>query len=224
MSSPTPTPSVTVRGEARLSVEPEVADVHVTVLGRGRDRQTALERCTARQAEVSGVVSGAGDAVELVETTSVAVHPEHVEAGPPTSVATVQTRLTVVRLDAVADLLMALGELDDVDVFGPAWRLRPQSPAYEEARLAAVQDAMHRARQYARAFGAQLTAVLAVSESGLLGGGTRSAVPMAAAARFDMAEAAFDRSFDLAPARQEVHGTVEVRFAMSEPDQEVFRG
>jgi hypothetical protein len=29
---------------------------------------------------------------------------------------------------------------------------------------------------------------------------------------------------DLAPARQEVHGAVEVRFAMSEPDQEVFRG
>ena len=29
---------------------------------------------------------------------------------------------------------------------------------------------------------------------------------------------------DLVPARQEVHGAVEVRFMMSEPDQEVFRG
>jgi hypothetical protein len=43
---------------------------------------------------------------------------------------------------------------------------------------------------------------------------------MAAMARFESAEA----GFDLAPARQEVHGAVEVRFAMSLPDEEVFRG
>jgi uncharacterized protein YggE len=220
MSSPTPAPQVTVRGEAQLSVAPEIAEVWVTVRGRGRDRQTALERCRARQAEVSGVIAGAGDAVERVETTGVAVHPEPAEAGPATSVATVQTRLTVARLDAVGDVLLALGGVDDVDVFGPAWRLRPQSPVYEQARLAAVSDAVHRARQYARAFGAELVAVLAVSDSGLSGGGTRAAMPMAASARFEMAEP----SFDLEPARQEVHGTVEVRFAMSEPDQEVFRG
>jgi hypothetical protein len=42
---------------------------------------------------------------------------------------------------------------------------------------------------------------------------------MAAVARFESAQPAFD----LAPARQEVHGVVEVRVAMSEPEQEVFR-
>ena len=220
MSSATPVPQVTVRGEAQLSVEPEVADVDVTVRGRGRNRQTALERCQARQAEVAAVVTAAGDTIETVETTGVAVHPEPREGGPPTSVASVQTRVTVSQLDAVGDLLTALGALDDVDVFGPHWRLRPQSPVYEQARLAAVRDALHRARQYAGAFGAELTAVIAISDSGLSGGGTRFAAPMAAVARFEMAEPAFD----LAPARQEVHGTVEVRFAMSEPDQEVFRG
>jgi uncharacterized protein len=31
-------------------------------------------------------------------------------------------------------------------------------------------------------------------------------------------------ALDLAPAPQEVHGSVEVRFAMSAPDPEVFRG
>jgi uncharacterized protein YggE len=217
MTSPTPT--VTVRGEAQLSVEPEIAEISVTVRGRGRDRQTALERCTTRQAEVGAVVSAAGDVVERVETTGAAVHPEPAEGGPTTSVATVQTQLTVARLDAVGDLLMALGALEDVDVFGPAWCVRPQSPVYEQARLAAVRDAMHRARQYAGAFGARLTAVLAISDSGLSGGGTRFAMPMAAVARFESAQPAFD----LAPARQEVHGVVEVRFAMSEPEQEVFR-
>jgi hypothetical protein len=42
---------------------------------------------------------------------------------------------------------------------------------------------------------------------------------MASVARFDVG----DLRFDLSPARQEVHGTVEVRFTISQPDQEVFR-
>ena len=74
MSSPHP--QVVVRGEAVLLAEPEVADVHVAVRVRARDRQTALERCSARQAQVSAVVTAAGDAVEIVETTRVVVHLE----------------------------------------------------------------------------------------------------------------------------------------------------
>jgi uncharacterized protein len=131
----------------------------------------------------------------------------------------VHTRLTVGDLDAVGDLILALARLDDVDVHGPVWRLRPLSPVLEEARLAAVRDAVQRARQYARAFGAQLAALVAVSDAGL-GGGARFAAPVAAMARFESAEP----GFDLAPARQEVHGAVEVRFTLSPPDEEVFRG
>ena len=66
-------PQVVVRGEAMLVVEPEVADVDVTVRVRARDRQTALERCSARQDEVVAVVAAAGDAVEITETTGVSV-------------------------------------------------------------------------------------------------------------------------------------------------------
>jgi uncharacterized protein len=135
-------------------------------------------------------------------------------------VASVHTQVTVNRLDLAGELVVALGRLDDVDVSGPYWRLRTDSPAYERARLAAVQDAVHRARQYAGAFGAELTALLQVSDAGLSGGGFQVAGAMPAMARFESG----DISLDLTPGRQEVHGAVEVRFAMSEPDQEVFRG
>jgi hypothetical protein len=54
----------------------------------------------------------------------------------------------------------------------------------------------------------------------LAGGGLRVAEAMASMARFE----ASDGDLELSPARQEVHGVVEVRFAMSQPDQEVFRG
>ena len=123
------------------------------------------------------------------------------------------------RLDSVGDLVVALGRLDDVEVEGPVWRLRPDSPVVEQARLDAVHDAVRRGRQYAAAFGAELTALLEVSDTGLSSGGFRVAAAVASMAPFDG-----EPHLDLTPARQEVHGAVEVRFAMSEPDQEVFRG
>jgi uncharacterized protein YggE len=215
-----PTPQVVVRGEAVLHVEPELADIGVTVRVRARDRETALERCSARQDEVTATVAAAGDAVERVETTGLAVHLEvRDRRAPGEPVASVHTRLTVARLDAVGDLVVALGRLDDVDVSGPDWRLRPESEAAERARLEAVGDAVRRARQYAAAFGSELTELLEVSDVGMSGGGFRVAGAVSAMARFEAGEP----HFDLAPVRQEVHGAVEVRFAMSPPDLEVFR-
>ena len=221
MNLPDAVPQVVVRGEAMLLVEPEIAELGVTVTGRARDRQTALERCRARQNEVIAVVTSAGDAVETVETTGVSVHQEVRDGrwdGDP--VASLHTRMTLGRLDAVGDLVVALGRLDDVAVSGPSWRLRPESAALEQARLAAVRDAVHRARSYAAAVGSELTALLEIRDTGLAGGGFRVAEGMAAVGTFGGSEL----SLELTPARQEVHGSVEVRFTMSAPDQEVFRG
>jgi uncharacterized protein YggE len=225
MSSAVPAPTVTVRGEARLVVAPEIADLGVTVRVRARDRETALERCRDRQDQVTAAVHAAGDAVETAETTHVAVHPgSRPDGGPGDPVASQHTRLVIGRLDAVGDLVVAFGRLDDVDVSGPSWGLRADSPAYERARLAAVTDAVRRARAYAAAFGAELTALLEVSDAGM-SGGLRVAGSMAAVALSEPG----GLHLDLTPARSEVHGAVEVRFAMSAPDSglwstEVFRG
>ena len=218
MSSPVP--QVVVRGEAYLLVEPELADVGVTVRTRARDRDTALERCAARQAEVMAVVTAAGRAVEVVETVGVSVHLEvNDRRAPGEPVAAVHTRLVLGRTDAVGDVVVALGRLDDVAVDGPHWRLRPNSPAVERARLEAVADAVTRARHYAAAFGAELTGLLGISDAGLSDSGFPVAGAMTSMARFEGAP-----QLDLTPARQEVHGVVEVRFTMSEPDSSQWNG
>jgi uncharacterized protein YggE len=215
-----PSPQVVVRGEAVLLVDPEVADITVTVRTRARDRQTALERCAARQAEVTALVTSVEDAVEQHETTGASVHLEVGDRrAPGEPVASVHTQVTLNRLDLVGELFVALGRLDDVEVSGPHWRLRPDSPAAGRARLGAVRDAVRRAGQYAAAFGAELTALLEVSDVGLSGGGFRVAGAAESMARFDSS----DIHLDLTPARQEVHGAVAVRFTMSEPDLEVLR-
>jgi uncharacterized protein YggE len=216
---PNPAPSVSVRGESLLVVEPEFADLDVTVRARARDRQTALERCRAVQEQVTAAVRSAGPAVETAETAAVSVHLEYHHGGPGDPVASQHTRIRVVVLDAVGELVVALGRLDDVEVHGPSWGLRPDSPAHDDARLAAVSDAVRRARSYAAAFGAELTALLEVSDPGIAGSGVRVAGGMAA-----LSFEAGDLALDVTPMRSEVRGAVEVRFAMSEPEQEVFRG
>ncbi|RBY89314.1 SIMPL domain-containing protein [Blastococcus sp. TF02A-30] len=205
-----PDPQVVVRGEALVVVDPEVADLGITVRARARDRESALQRCAARQQEVRAVLDATAD-LEAAETAGVAVHPEAPDGGLPASVATVHTRVTVAP-GAVGDLVVALARLDDVEVSGPVWRLRPGSPAVERARLAAVDDAVHRARQYAAAFGARLSAVREIRDVGL--SDARVAGAVATMARFEVSEL----RLDLTPARQDVHGAVEVRFAMTEPD------
>jgi uncharacterized protein len=212
-------PQVVVRGEAVLTVPPEVADVVATVRVTARDRETALERCRAGMDSVAAVVARAGDAVETSETGAVSVAEQWQEKGPPQPTAIVETRLVLGRLEIAGDLVVALGRLDDVTVSGPFWRLRPDSPVHAEARLAAVQDGVRRARQYAAAFAAELVALVEVSDTGLPGGAPRVAQAAGAMARFE----ASDLTLDLTPGQQEVHGSVELRFVMSPPDPEVFR-
>jgi uncharacterized protein len=62
-------------------------------------------------------------------------------------------RITVRDFTVVGELVASLSDEDLVTVAGPWWALRPDSPVYRDARLAAARDAMVRAREYADAFG-----------------------------------------------------------------------
>src|SRR3954451_849461 len=77
MAGPAPIPQVIVRGEAVLTVEPELAVVEVTVRARGRDRGTALQRCSARQAEVNEAVISAGGGGEAAGMAPARGQPGH---------------------------------------------------------------------------------------------------------------------------------------------------
>ena len=212
-------PQVVVRGEAVLTVPPDVADVHVTVRARARDRQTALERCQVGLHSLAAVVAAAGDSVESEETTAVSVHLEQDERGLAGPVAVVESRLVLRRPEVAGDLVVDLARLEDVAVSGPWWRLRPENPAFEEARIAAVRDAVRRARRYAEAFGADITGLVEVADVGLSGGGLRFEDSTVGVAALEQG----GPRLDLTPGNQRVHGSVEVRFTMSPPDVEVFR-
>ena len=48
------------------------------------------------------------------------------------------------------------------------WALRPDSPVYRDARLAAARDAMVRAREYAEAFGGSIAGLIEAADAGLM--------------------------------------------------------
>jgi uncharacterized protein YggE len=109
---------------------------------------------------------------------------------------------------------MVLADQDLTTVHGPSWSLRPDSPAYGEARRAAIDDALRRAREYADALGARLVRLVELTDSGLSGDGGPQ--PMAFAMRAAVGGQE-QPQLELDPQRQTVHAAIEARFAISEP-------
>ncbi|MEU4370022.1 SIMPL domain-containing protein [Micromonospora chersina] len=206
-------PVVAVRGEAYREVAPELARFTVTATARDRDRETTLTRLAERTAAVRVLLDAAEPAVERRETGQLRVWPETKRSGERVVAyhGSVTTTVTVVDFTALGELMLRLADQEQVEVAGPWWSLRPDSPAYREARHAAIADALARAREYAEALGARVTALLELADTGLA-----AAPPMMAKAGFARAgEAAPELELD--PRPQPVQAAVEARFTISEP-------
>lgn len=206
-------PVVAVRGEAYREVAPELARFTVTATARDRDREATLTRLAERAAAVRVLLDAAEPAVERRETGQLRVWPETKRSGERVVAyhGSVTTTVTVVDFTALGELMLRLADQDQVELAGPWWSLRPDSPAYREARHAAIADALARAREYAEALGARVTALVELADTGLT-----TAPPMLAKAGFARgAEAAPELELD--PQPQPVQAAVEARFTISEP-------
>ena len=223
-------PVVSVRGEAVLEVEPEIAQLAVAVGARDKHRDDTLRRLDERSAAVLALVESFGDAVEHVQTDRVRIGPEFKDGKPNERIsgytAGIRHSLTVVGFTVLGDLVVRLAELEMVDVDGPWWRLRPASTRYREARMAAARDAVTRAREYAEALGSRLTALVELADTGLMSeqvapGGFPVAPAAAPMAMRSMASApARPVTLDLEPVRQVVRANVEARFRMAPPPED----
>ncbi|WP_371538758.1 SIMPL domain-containing protein [Streptomyces sp. NBC_00466] len=218
------TPRVAVRGEASLEVEPETATLTVTAGARGKDRRAALHDLTRRNTAILELARGYGEAVEKLESGALSISPEPDRHGRGEKIRAYSghVRITVVLNDftALGELTSRLARQELTRVDGPWWALRPGSPAHREARRQAVRDAVTRAREYAEALGAELTALVELSDPGADDGARPPAPGFAGARGFRAAApgAADDApSIDLEPQRQTVYAQVNARFTMSPP-------
>ncbi|MGW5671277.1 SIMPL domain-containing protein [Micromonospora sp. NPDC003776] len=208
-------PVVSVRGEAYREVPPELARFAVTASVRDRDRETTLTRLAERTAAVRVLLDEAGSAVERRETGQLRVWPETRRSGERVVAyhGSVSTTVTVHDFTALGELMLRLADQDQVEVAGPWWSLRPDSPTHREARHAAIADALARAREYAEALGARVTALVELADTGVA-----AAPPMLARAAFAKGgPGAAPPELELDPQPQPVQAAVEARFTISEP-------
>jgi len=220
-------PTLAVRGEAVLEVDPEIARIEVSVAAVDRDRAKTLKLLNERAVAIDKVLAGFPDAIEKTETSGIRISPQlsgrAVRDQAPRYHGAIYQTVTVHGFDRLGELMAQLADQERTEVGGPWWELRPASPVYAQVRVSAVQDAVRRARDYAAALGSDLTGLLELADVRLLsdsrGQGemlaARSAAPLPHRVR---ATAPEEFSMDLIPAKQVVRATVEARFTMAEPD------
>jgi uncharacterized protein YggE len=159
-------PSVSVRGTARLEVPPDLARFTVSVSSRHPDRQVALEALAERSSTVREIVDSAGAAVEKRESGGFHLWPETRRPGEglPAYAGSVATTVTVNDFAVLGDLMVRLALVDQCHVAGPQFQLREHSGHLAEARRAAVQDGLERARQFADSLGAKLDSLVDLTD------------------------------------------------------------
>lgn len=217
-------PRVAVRGEARLEFDPEIARIGVTVSARGTDRREALDALTRRNGQVLELLKGYGEAVEQLATGAFSVTPELADKGRRERVRTYHGRVhvaaTVGDFTVLGELTARLAELELTQVDGPRWGLRPDSSAHREVRQQAVREAVTRAREYAGALGARLTALVELADLGAESAQLPPVPPAPGGLRAAYAggHGAEAPALDLEPQRQTVQAQVNARFVMSAPE------
>ncbi|RPK86763.1 SIMPL domain-containing protein [Streptomyces sp. ADI98-10] len=220
------TPHVTVRGEAHLEADPEIARIAITLTARNTDRRTTLDDLTRRNTTTLDLIKGYGDAVEELETGTLTIRPELTRHGRAERIrayhGSIQLTATLSDFTTLGELVTRLADQDLTRVDGPWWALRPTSPVHATARRQAVQEALQRAREYAEALDTRIDALLELSDTGIGGGPrmTRTAFSTQTMAYGGAGtEAAPDPApIDLEPVRQNVDAQVEASFTLVPPN------
>lgn len=221
-------PIVSVRGEAILEVDPEIARMSVTIAARDSDRAKALRLLNERGRGLDDIIRSFGEAIDSVETAAVHVSPQLKNRKPQEKIAgyiaTVRHTITVGDFSRLGELIAAIADQDLVEVAGPWWALRPDTAVYRRARVEATHDAVRRARDYAEAVDSGLVDLLELADTGLLTElPAAPAPPMAMTAAMSPLRSRApappeEFTFDITPAKQVVRASVEARFTIARPD------
>lgn len=221
-------PVLAVRGESTIEVEPELARIEVSVAATSAQAVPARRMLAERGAVIEKILGEFGEVIEKDESSGMRLTPQL-----PGRAGTGQTAgyhgvihhsITITGFDRLGELMARLSATEMTEVGGPWWDLRPDSPVYREARVAAVTDAVSRARDYAAAMGSELSGLIELADAHLLSEARGPAEPRGLAApsprlpQRPRALAAEGPVFDLAPVRQRVRASVEARFTITEPD------
>lgn len=165
---------VTVTGEGGVSAVPDLATITVGVNEQGQTATDALRANTRAMQALFDVLDTAGIEGADRQTSGLNLQPiyDHstTRAGEAPQIVGYEASNTlmirVTKLDLLGDVLDSVTVAGANRISGISFGLSDTEAMMEEARRAAVQDAMARAQLYVETAGATLGQVITISESG----------------------------------------------------------
>ncbi len=164
--------SIVVTGEGHVRAAPGMARIRLGVSETAETARAALDAMNAAMAQVLERLTQTGIAPQNVQTGQLSLDRDYSrmrdgQSEPVGFVATTMVELRVTDLDGLGAVLdAAVGEGAN-RLEGIEFALADQAAAHDEARRAAVADAMSRAALYAEAAGVELGEILTLSETGV---------------------------------------------------------
>jgi uncharacterized protein YggE len=187
-----PPATISVSGEATVSVPPDLAEVDGGVATEAKTAHEASEANNVAMGKVLLALKGAGIAEKDIQTSRLSLQPQNApnRSGPPTIVGYRASNRVAIRVRdvtkvaTVIDMLVGAGTNE---IGGINFMVSTASKLLDEAREQAIADARRKAEIYARATGVTLGAPLTISEEGSPGpmpfrkmaGGMAAATPVA---------------------------------------------
>jgi len=163
-------PAISVTGEARISVTPDIAFVDAGVATDAKTAREASEANNATMTKVMAALKAANIEARDIQTSRLSLQPQLANrAGPPTIAgyrASNRVTLRINNVSKVADVIDTLVGAGANDIGNVAFEVSQASRLLDDAREKAVADARRKAEIYAKAAGVTLGAPLSISEGG----------------------------------------------------------
>jgi uncharacterized protein YggE len=180
---------ISVTGEARFSVPPDLAQIDAGVTSEAKSAREASDANNAAMGKVLLALKGSGLDEKDYQTSRLSLQPQYSSAksGSPASIVgyRASNRVTIRLPDVtkVANVIDTLVTAGANEIGGINFMVSQASKLLDDAREQAVADARRKAEIYAKAAGVTLGAPLSISEEGAAQPlfRARMAAPMAAA-------------------------------------------
>ena len=162
---------VTVNGEASVSVVPDMVMIRIGVSSQAKNARAASEANAKEMTKVLAAIEQSGIAKKDIQTSRLSLQPQYDASKPGTARLTgfrVTNQVTIKirdigQLPSVLDRAIAAGANE---MSGIEFVVSQQSHLLDEARGEAIADAHRKAELYAKAAGAKLGRVVAITEDG----------------------------------------------------------
>jgi uncharacterized protein len=168
----TATPTVTVSGEAQVSVTPDLAQIDGGVTTEAKTAREASETNNKAMAAILAALKAAGIAENDIRTSRLSLYPQSAPSkvnGPPQITGYRASNRVTIRIRDIAKIAATIDAMVGAganDIGGINFIVSQESKLLDDARVKAIEDARRKAEVYAKAANIRLGAPTSISEDG----------------------------------------------------------